>query len=123
MSGPNAESVSIDARIAKAERLDAEASALQKQVQDEYLAAFPKEGDRVKVRDWPRLRFGFHNNDVAGRIGVVSRSWPSQDEVLVSFPDVPVRCGECRQAKDVECARLRREEVSVIAADGSGGAR
>lgn len=91
----------------QAERLEAEAKQLREQSRQEFIADFPKVGERVLVE----RKLGYWGLGYAAREATVAQSWPNgSGEMIVEFNEW-LYCDECRQKTRRKWDRVRREHI------------
>lgn len=93
-----------DPRIILAKELEEEAQILRLEVENEIEDSFPKIGDEIKIKDV--LLFGTHDRLVSNESGVIIYSVVDQKMVVVEFPSILVKCGECKQMTKKETIRV-----------------
>ncbi len=103
MSARNKEPAT-DARLIEAEKLEAKAKTLRDRVERDFVAQFPKEGD------WLRIWYYYFNQNTRKEVGVVSRAFPDQRELLVEFNEW-VTCDSCGHKKYKRSVRINYDQI------------
>ena len=93
-----------DTRLAEAERLERRAKTLRDRTERDFVAQFPKKGDRLLVR------YNYFYDNTRDREGVVTQASPSSRTLRIEF-DQWVTCDSCGHKKHKLSANIRYDQI------------